>query len=176
MARKEAIFTATDGRDAGKQFLIREMPASRAEAWAIRAMLAMGRAGIEIPEAFRQQGFSGLLSILQSSSDSGIEIAAALLAGLKLTVFTNLLRIPADDAMPLLAEMMDCAQRMESAVTRALVEDDIEEIQTRLKLRSEIWNLHTDFFGGAGQSTSGSEPPAQPASSLTIKPRKQSAR
>ena len=51
MARKEASFTAESGRDKGKQFLITEMSASQAENWAIKVILAIGNAGIEIPEA-----------------------------------------------------------------------------------------------------------------------------
>ena len=33
-----------------------------------------------------------------------------------------------------------------SEVTRALVEDDIEEVATRLSLRKDILSLHIDFF------------------------------
>ncbi len=169
MARKEAVFTATDGRDAGKQFQLREMSATRAESWAIRMMLAMGKAGIEVPEALRQQGLAGLMSVLQNPDDDGAQFVAALLGVLKVTLFTNMLRIDPEDALPLLDEMMGCVQRIEQTVTRSLVEDDIEEVSTRLKLRTAIWNLHTDFFSGAGPSTSASVGPAQPASSSTIK-------
>ncbi len=168
MARKEATFTATDGRDAGKQFLLREMPASQAEMWAIRVMLAMGRSGIEIPEAFKSQGFAGLLAILDGGAD---DIGAAVLSALKLTFFANIMRIDPDDAMPLLAEMMACCQRVETNVTRALVDDDIEEIATRMKIRAAIWNLHTDFFVPAGHQTSASGRPARSDGSSTIKPR-----
>lgn len=169
MARKQATFTASDGRDAGKQFLIREMPATQSESWAIRVMLAIGHAGIEIPETFRQQGLAGLVAILQGGFEGNAELESNLLTALKMTLFTNLMRIEPATALPLLDEMMGCVQRVESSVTRDLIEDDIEEVSTRMKLRLEIWNLHTDFFPDAGQSTSESGRPADEQGSWTIK-------
>lgn len=148
--RKETTFTAEDGRDKGKQYHLREMPASQAEAWAVRALLAVGRAGIEVPPELAAQGMVGLLAI----------------------GYMNLIRIPFEDAKPLLEEMMGCVQAIPSAnVTRPLIEDDIEEVATRLKLRKAVWELHTDFFTDAGSSTSGSGQPGKPQStgSLSIK-------
>ena len=58
MARKESSLVADIGRDKGKQFLITEMSASQAENWAIKAILAVGNAGIEIPENLASQGLS----------------------------------------------------------------------------------------------------------------------
>ena len=148
MARKEIIFTATDGRDSGRQYHITEMPASKAEAWAIRAMLAMGKAGIEVPAELAQQGMAGLYAV----------------------VIINLARIPYADALPLLDEMMDCVQFIPGAgVKRDLIEDDIEEVATRVKLRKKIWDLHTDFFPSAEESTSASENPESKNPSLSIK-------
>ena len=170
MARKETVFTATDGRDAGKQYLIREMSATQAESWAIRMMLAMGKVGIEIPEAIRKQGLAGLVGVLQNPDSEGAELVSALLGVLKVTIFANMLRVDPADALPLLDEMMSCVQRQEQQIVRPLTEDDIEEVATRLKLRTAIWNLHTDFSFGAALSTSESAPSAQPASSSTIKP------
>lgn len=135
--RKETTFAAEDGRDKGKQFHIREMSAAQAEAWAIRALLAIGNAGVEIPEDAAGLGMAGLFAV-----------------GIK-----ALMSIPYAAAEPLLDEMMSCVQAMPSAnVTRALVEDDIEEVTTRFKLRRAVWELHTGFFGSGGASTSGSNP------------------
>ena len=153
MARKTLTFTVQDkGRDLGKKYLITEMPASQAERWAIRVILAIGKAGIEIPEGLAAQGMAGLAAV-----------------GLM-----SLPRIPFEDAEPLLEEMMGCVQRVETSAIRALVEDDIEEVPTRLKLRKAIFELHTDFFGGASDSTSGSGQAAAPQeNSLNISmPRK----
>ena len=150
MARKESSFVADIGRDKGKQFLITEMSASQAENWAIKAILAVGNAGIEIPDNLASQGMAGLMAV----------------------GYMNLLKIPFEAAKPLLDEMMSCVQIIPSAnVKRPLIEDDIEEVQTRLNLRKAIWVLHMDFFLGESQSTLGSEMPApQPSESLSIKP------
>ena len=150
MARKETTFVAETGRDLGKQFLITEMPASQAENWAIQVILAVGNAGIEIPEGLASQGMSGLMAI----------------------GYMNLLKIPFDAAKPLLDEMMNCVQIIPSAnIKRKLVEEDIEEVGTRLQLRKATWNLHMDFFLNESKLTSESE--AQETiqeSSLSIKP------
>ena len=150
MARKESSFVADIGRDKGKQFLVTEMSASQAENWAIKAILAVGNAGIEIPDNLASQGMAGLMAV----------------------GYMNILKIPFEAAKPLLDEMMSCVQIIPSAnVKRPLIEDDIEEVQTRLKLRKAIWDLHMDFFLGESQSTLGSEMPApQPSESLSIKP------
>lgn len=150
MARKEATFVADSGRDTGKQFHITEMSASQAENWAIRVILAVGNAGIEIPEGLASQGMAGLLAI----------------------GYMSLLKIPFESAKPLLDDMMTCVQIMPMPnVKRPLIEDDIEEVATRLQLRKEVWKLHTDFFLGANESTSESKPAEnQQNASLSIKP------
>jgi hypothetical protein len=149
MARKESTFVADAGRDKGKQFLITEMSASQAENWAIKAILAVGNAGVEIPENLASQGMAGLIAI----------------------GYMNLLKVPFDLAKPLLDEMMSCVQFSPSAgIKRALIEDDIEEVSTRLKLRKAVWDLHMDFFLGESKSTLESEDQESKSNSLNIKP------
>jgi len=134
MARKVIEYTVLDeGRDQGKVFQIREMSASQAEMWAARALFAMARNGIDIPDDIAESGVAGLASF-------GVKA----ICGMSF-----------DDAQPLLNEMMQCVKVMPDPnrpeVVRALIEDDIEEIGTRLKLRKEVLKLHTDFFFGANQ-------------------------
>lgn len=135
MARKQAtVKIDAKGRDFGKVFLITEMPASQSEEWAGRALFAMLNAGVEIPDSIVGGGLAGVASL-------GI---------------SALTKVSFDAAKPLLDEMFTCVQVQPSAtVTRALIEDDIEEIGTRLRLRKEVFNLHTDFFTAAESSTSG---------------------
>ena len=153
MARKDLLFTAEAGRDKGKVYKITEMPASQGERWAIRLFFALGKAGIETPEDIASKGMAGLFAIG--------------LMALPLIAF--------EDAEPLLEEMMACVHRVESAVTRQLVEDDIEEISTRLSLRKATFELHVGFFASAAPSTSESgQAAAQTGNTLNIKmPRKQ---
>ena len=150
MARKESAFIAETGRDKGKQFHITEMSASQAESWAFRVILAIGNAGIEIPDNLAAQGMVGLMAV----------------------GYMNLLKIPFEAAKPLLDEMMGCVQVVPSPnIKRPLIEDDIEEVKTRLLIRKAIWDLHMDFFLNETKSTSESAMQGQPTiGSLNIKP------
>ena len=144
MARKIANYTAmAEGRDQGKVFLLTEMSASQAEAWAARAILALMRNGVELPEGFENLGMAGMA-----------EIGIKALAGLRW-----------EDAEPLLAEMWTCIQFIPNPVkpqlVRPLMEDDVEEVQTRLALRMELWKLHVDFSKAAAPSISGAHPAAR---------------
>jgi hypothetical protein len=128
MARKELTLTIDmPGRDVNKSFFIREMSATKAERWATRALLALLKSGIEIPEDIAQAGLAGV-------------------AAMGLRAFGG---IDFSDAEPLLAEMMTCVQIIPDAsrpmVKRALVEDDIEEVTTLLRLREEVLSLHLNF-------------------------------
>ncbi|MBZ6406608.1 MAG: hypothetical protein LBE96_02170 [Kalamiella piersonii] len=134
MARKELFYTeAGKGRDAGKTFFIREMAASQAEWWAIRAGLAMARNGVELPDNFADMGMAGMAA-----------------TGLKMVA-----KIPPEEAKPLLAELMECVQYVPDPsnqnIKRKLIEDDIEEVGTRLKLRAGGFKLHVDFLQAAAQ-------------------------
>ena len=129
MARKEIFYTADKcGRDTGKVFFIKEMSASAAEWWAIRAGLAMAKNGVSLPDNFSDMGMAGMAKV-------GLEMVA---------------KIPPDDARPLLDELMKCVQAVpnpgDQSVVRNLIEDDTEEVITRLKLRAEVFKLHVDFF------------------------------
>lgn len=141
MARHTATFTVTDeGRDRGKTFLITEMPASRGEAWAYRALLALIAGGVELPEGFERMGMAGMA-----------ELGIKALSGLRWEV-----------AEPLLAEMWECVEIIPDPtkphVVRALIEDDVEEVLTRGKIRAEVWKLHTGFLKAAALSASGVSP------------------
>ena len=131
MARKELTYTAEDGRDKGKIFYIQEMPAAKAERWAMRALLALMKSGVDIGDGFEKLGMAGMA-----------EVGLRAVAGLEWSV-----------AEPLLDEMMECVQfipdKKKLNLRRGLVEEDIEEVQTRLKLRMEVWKLHVDFFKSA---------------------------
>jgi hypothetical protein len=79
-------------------------------------------------------------------------IAQAGLAGIAALGVNALSKLSFDAAKPLLDEMFDCVQIQPSPkVVRALVDDDIEDVSTRLVLRREIFKLHIDFFTDAGQ-------------------------
>jgi hypothetical protein len=128
MARKVLTYTVTDeGRDLGKAFVLTEMSATQAERWGMRAMMALLKGDVELPE----DAISG-----------GLQALAA--AG-----FKAFGKIDYADAAPLLDEMMTCVTFMPDParpqVVRRLMDDDIEEVVTRLRLRAEIFKLHVSF-------------------------------
>lgn len=121
----KVVIDKEGGRDAGKSFILTEMSAMRAERWATRFVLAAAKSGIEVPEG---QGMAAV-------------------AALNLNVLG---KISMQDADVLLAEMMDCVALQPDPVkmpqfTRSLMEEDIEEVKTYLKLRMEVIVLHTGF-------------------------------
>lgn len=144
MARKTLTVTippaeeGSENRDAGKVFLLTEMPASEGERWGIRALLALGRAGIEIPDGLANAGMAGVHEM------GGLRLGGAL---------------HAEDVEPLMDDMMACIQRVPDPakpdIVRALVESDIEEVGTRLRLRGEVMNLHLGFSIAGVLSTLG---------------------
>jgi hypothetical protein len=137
MARKVLDYKVTDeGRDKGKTFRITEMSAAKAEAWATRVLLALLGSNPEVPEDVTDLGMAQLA-----------ELGFKALSGLKWEV-----------AEPLLAEMFDCISVLpdpnKPMIVRSLTYDDsdIEEVSTRLKLRGEIFKLHTDFLRAVAPS------------------------
>ena len=136
MARKtKDLIIDAEGRDKGKRFFLTEMSATQAEKWAARALLALTKSGVEIPDDAAALGLAGVAAV-----------------GLK--AFSG---IPWELAEPLLDEMMQCVQiKTDPAhpeVIRSLIEEDIEEVATRLKIRLELLELHIGFSLAARLST-----------------------
>lgn len=133
MRKHQLVIIDAEGRDKGKAFLVLEKSAFDTEKWATRALLAMGRAGVQVEQDVLQAGALGLLLI-----------------GLQ-----SLQRVPFEDAEPLLDEMMTCFSFVpdvskKDALTgapigRPLVDGDIEEVATLLKLREAAIETHLGF-------------------------------
>lgn len=143
MARKTTTVTiARAGRDAGKVFLLTEMPATQAEKWAARAFLALAKSGVEIPDDIATAGLAGIAAV-----------------GVK--AFTG---VSFEAAEPLMDEMFGCVKIIpdpsKPMVVRALIEDDTEEVATRLQLRQEVLALHVDFSQLVARSKSTPAPAA----------------
>jgi len=143
MARNEVtVVVDRPGRDLGKTFIIREMPAFVGEAWATRLLLHLAHSGMEIPTEVLGAGMAGLAVFGLKS-----------LAGLKW-----------EDARPLLDEMMTCVHIVpdpaKPTYTRPVTgQDDIEEILTIVNLRDKWFELHTGF-SVAARFSGWMEPPA----------------
>lgn len=167
MRKTKLVTIEAEGRDRGKSFLITEMSAMAAEKWAAKALLALGRAGAEVPDEALEAGMLGIL--------------AAGLAAFRKMDFA--------DAEPLLDEMMGCITfvgdpaRKDALtghpVSRPIAwgdttqDGDIEEVSTLLTLRGEALEVHTGFsvtaalsnLAAAVQNSSRPATPTSPPSS-----------
>lgn len=132
MGRKSTTITITadmtergqENRDLGRKYQITEMPASKAEKWAVRAWLAIAHAGKEVPPGVAEAG----------------------MVGFALYTFAALADAKYEDLAPLMDEMMGCIEFVtEAGPVRPLVEQDIEEVETRGVLRLEVLHLHVGF-------------------------------
>lgn len=150
MALKTTTVSITDpdSRDNHKVYKLTEMPASKAEKFAVRAFLALARGGVEIPENIKDAGMAGLATV----------------------GFSMLSKVEFVDAELLMDEMMTCVTFIPNTqspdFSRNLVESDIEEIKTRVRLRAEVFALHTGFSWADAASRLNSMIPA-PASQDT---------
>lgn len=136
MLKKEGVTIASEGRDKGKVFIINEMPARKFEKWALKALTAMGQAGLEIPENIQEMGGMGL----------------AILG------FKSLVKIKFDQAEELMDDMFQYFEIQpdpnNSNIKRPIIDSDIEEATTLLKLRAVWWEMQTGFQVAGKLSTS----------------------
>lgn len=140
--RKTEIVTVPawpGGRDAGKHFRVTEMPAAQAEKWAMRALIALNQSKASIPLELRGIGMEGIF-----------------LVGLNIFLQGD---IKPEVLEPLMDEMFSCVKIVrdpkskdkttgEPIATDLVSEDDIEDVQTRAWLRSEVLRVHTGFSPG----------------------------
>lgn len=138
MALKTKQITIEHGRDKGRVFLITEMSAAHADNWAMRALIALANGGVDLGGLSPQQGMMGM---------AGVALDA-------------LGRLKADDAIPLLNELLNCVQIIpEGGQPRPLNMNfnDVEDFTTLWRLRKEVFALHTDFLQHAFGKTTESE-------------------
>jgi hypothetical protein len=129
-------------RDNGKTFILTEMDAYSGQNWALRALLALVRGGIQLPEDALNTGWAGL-------------------AKYGLTAF---LACSYGELEPLLEEMLGQAQYAHvdtkgkpvppTHIIRG-VNCQIEEIKTFLTLHKALFALHAGFSTAAPIPTTG---------------------
>jgi hypothetical protein len=138
--KTQRITVTAEGRDKGKTFLLTELPADQAEAWALRALLGLQRSGFEV-------------------TDDTLAGGAASLAAFGLKALFNL---PWDELQPLLDEMFSCVQYLHNPKHPAQeivagLNSQIEEVATRFMLRIAIFELHLGFSVPDVTPTSGQD-------------------
>lgn len=132
MSLKTKTITIEKGRDEGKIFVITEMPITKADNWAMRALFAIANGGIDIEGINPNMGMLGMA-----------QVAIKALSGIK-----------PDVGIPLLDELLECVQVLPSSGNaRALIIDsDIKDLSTMFTLRKEVLSIHIDFLTQGGGS------------------------
>lgn len=132
MSLKTKTITIEKGRDEGKTFVITEMPITKADNWAMRALFAIANGGIDIEGINPNMGMLGMA-----------QVAIKALSGIK-----------PDVGIPLLDELLECVQVLPSGGNaRALIVDsDIKDLSTMFTLRKEALAIHIDFLTQGGGS------------------------
>ena|ERR1019366_1988760 len=114
-----------------KRFLITRMSAVAAEDWALQLFFALANAGVDIPDNYADMGFAGIAQM-------GLQALG---------------KVPYEKAKPLLERLMLCVQIMpnddDDRIVRGMIDTDVEDPRTLLKLKKEVWSLHTDFLKAA---------------------------
>ncbi len=133
--RRTVRVTATVGRDKGKIFELREMPADQGERWANRALVALANAGGKLPDGVMESGMAGLDLSFRSLVLTGLQA----LRGLSYR-----------EVEPLFDEMKPCMKWCPpgSAPLQDIFPGEasqIEEIATWWFLRFELFQLHVGF-------------------------------
>ena len=158
----EKFIAIESGRDQGKTFVVREMPASKLEKWSARAMLALfnGNLPADIAE--------------QARGSNAVALAQVVTSGLG--------RISWELVEPLYDELLGCVYHVPDPSTPsarvqlnpANVDAHIQDMSTLLRLRAGVLEVCFDFFGrdgglysrlttAADRLTSGTTKPSRPA-------------
>ena len=127
--RKEIVITLQDGENS-LNFRIKQMSASQLESWIIRALLALGKGGMQVPDG------------------ADIKAAGAYLARNGLSALGGL---SYDEVKPLLDEMLGCCWHITGAnsatqLSPETVDGIIGDVKNLLKLRIEAAKLNLGFW------------------------------
>ncbi|MBI1213621.1 MAG: hypothetical protein GC190_19355 [Alphaproteobacteria bacterium] len=127
--RKTKVFKVTaENRDKDKTFLLIEWPASVTEEWGMRALMAVAQSGVQLPEGVMGSGVAGVAAL-------GLQAV---------------MRVNSAEIVQLVNELMSCVMALPSGeakpdLARPLIEEDIEEVTTRLILKGQVFELLTGF-------------------------------
>ncbi|MEH4266031.1 hypothetical protein [Klebsiella aerogenes] len=152
MARKTIVFTVeTDNRDKGKTFKITEMPARKAEEWAIQVACAVMGAGVSVPDDVMSAIGAAVAPAPAVEDQAALElyesVMASGMAGLAKWGLTSLAKVPFAQSKPLLDELLTCVKFVggNGIETPLVDEGQIEEISTWTRLKIEAFKLHVAF-------------------------------
>jgi len=152
MARKTKTLVIESGRDQGKSFLITEMPVTRADKWANKALCNLLKAGID-PKAVN-------VNLLINTIDPNQEVKIDRMGGM-LELATLLGRavggIPYEILQDLKDELIaECVKVIPSGgMPRPFlsIDDELESLLTLENLRKEALLIHIDFLADGSSQT-----------------------
>ncbi len=126
MRKKITVKIESEGRDKGKVFQIEEMSALEGEWWGTRAAAAIRDANPEIGQII------------------GTGMQAVAIAGMR-----GLIQIPAGEFFGLGNDLLQAVTRIRDeahpGTASTLIEGDIEEVETRLRLKQASLEMHLGF-------------------------------
>lgn len=138
MRKTKTVTITAEGRDKAKVFVLCEMPASQAEEWGMRALEAVAQRS-QVPSGLQNAGMFGLFILgLQPLLAAPFPMTKPLLD----EMFASCLSIQPDPKNP---SVLRGAGTALIKATGLLMEEDIEEVATRVFLRDQIFMLHTGF-------------------------------
>lgn len=125
--KRVRVIVEGDGRDAGKIYLITEMPVLQGERWFRRVLASLAKSGIAPPSSAAFTGMAALAAF------NPIQLLAWI------------------DDEELMRELMSCVQAWpaDAPLPRVLVTSDIEEITTLARMRGEVIAVHVGFSSAA---------------------------
>lgn len=129
MRREREVRIAGEGnRDAGKVYIVKEVDAVTAEEWGLRALMALGTGGIQIPPELM-----------------GLGILAIPLIGYQVFMGAK-----EEAVLPLWREMLPACVSVKQSNTvfekfNPANVNHVEEVSTLLELRKAVLEIHTGF-------------------------------
>ncbi len=138
MRKTKTVTITIEGRDEGKVFILQEMNARQAEEWALRALEAVAQRS-DIPVGLVNAGMLGVFILgLKPVLAAPFSMSKPLLD----EMFERCLSIQPDPNKP---EILRGAGTALIKAVGPLIDEDTEEVSTRIFLRDQIFELHTGF-------------------------------
>lgn len=125
--RQERVTIDADGRDKGKVFEIKELPALQVEKWGHKTLCALAKKGVIIPDEVMKMGLIGVMMVGPNEFH----------------------RIDWVDLEPLLDEMFSSVRYIPTPsnanISTPIMIDTIMEVSTLTLLRGAIFRVHLGF-------------------------------
>lgn len=151
MARKTKTITLESGRDKGKSFLITEMPVTKIDKWANKALCNLLKAGIDP----RGVDVNLLINTVDPNQEVKIDKMGGMLELARL-LGKSVGGIDHEILQDLKDELLECVQIIPTGgIPRPPLnwDDEVDGTFTLDRLRKEVFLLHIDFLTDGSSQT-----------------------